>query len=142
MISIHKWDDLREFGITPLTGEACGIGMRLLCDLTEEGAKYVEDFLGNTVKLVEDSNWNSGAKYSVMLSRGIFTDLAAFILCSKYGNSYVRKDGMIFSTIDKDDDEMITRYNELSSEYGIDARYLKRGTAGTRNQHVMSGRVS
>jgi hypothetical protein len=35
--TITCWNDLREFGIDPLTGEACGLGYRILFDLDERG---------------------------------------------------------------------------------------------------------
>ena len=37
MKSIHCWDDLARYGVVPLTGEACGLSYRLLCDVTAHG---------------------------------------------------------------------------------------------------------
>ena len=37
MKSIRCWDDLSPFGIVPLTGEACGLSYRILCDVTAAG---------------------------------------------------------------------------------------------------------
>ena len=42
MKTISSWDDLKAYGIDPLTAEACGLGYRLLCDLTAEGKKILE----------------------------------------------------------------------------------------------------
>ena len=39
MQTIRSWDDLSAFGIVPLTGEACGLSYRLLCDVTAQGKK-------------------------------------------------------------------------------------------------------
>ena len=37
MKSIRCWDDLSKHGIIPLTGEACGLSYRILCDVTATG---------------------------------------------------------------------------------------------------------
>ena len=37
MKTISQWRHLEEYGIVPLTGEACGLMYRILCDLTEHG---------------------------------------------------------------------------------------------------------
>jgi hypothetical protein len=39
MAKTIKWDDLRKYGINPLTGEACRFGQRILTDLIERGRK-------------------------------------------------------------------------------------------------------
>lgn len=41
MKTVRRWDDLAEFGIVPLTGEACGLMYRILCDLTDRGKRIV-----------------------------------------------------------------------------------------------------
>ncbi len=38
---IHDWNDLRAYGINYLTGEACAVGKRLLCDVNERGRAVV-----------------------------------------------------------------------------------------------------
>ena len=42
MKCIHSWDDLSLHGIVPLTGEACGLMYRILCDVTAPGKKTLE----------------------------------------------------------------------------------------------------
>ena len=46
MQSIHAWDDLSRYGIIPLTGEACGLMYRILCDVTRRGQKTLEKAFG------------------------------------------------------------------------------------------------
>lgn len=58
MYQLNSIRDLEQFGIIPLTGEACSIGMRMLCDLTTQGKAIVEECFGVTCS---QSNWNSGA---------------------------------------------------------------------------------
>jgi hypothetical protein len=140
--TIESWYDLEAFGIIPLTGEACGLMMRLLCDVTEGGRKIVERFLGGTVAIKPGSHWNGGSKDdphvgSVLLPRGIFTDLAAFTLCvTGTGTVASCKDGTVMECdgpLDGDEENI----------YRI-ARYYRRSTdpgTGDRNRHAMSGRV-
>lgn len=42
MKTVRSWNDLRPYGIDLLTGEACGMMYRYLCDVTEQGKKAVE----------------------------------------------------------------------------------------------------
>lgn len=160
MRTINSWNDLEAFGIVALTGEACGYAMRLLCDVTEGGKLLVERFLGGNVTIRPGSNWNGGSKDdphvgSVLLSRGVFTDLAAFCLLRNGGRGSVaaREDGTVLEwderelhgfqdgTLDEDKRSEIRETYERA--YGI-KRYYRRSTdpgTGDRNQHMMSGRT-
>jgi hypothetical protein len=74
---------LEDYGIIPLTGEACSLNMRILCDLTRSGCKVITDFF-NTIP-VEGSNWNSGYVdnphvASVMIPRSCLQDLEQFAI--------------------------------------------------------------
>ena len=46
MKTVSCWDHLRPYGINALTGEACSLMYRLLCDITEEGKHVIEKCLG------------------------------------------------------------------------------------------------
>ena len=59
MKTVSCWDEIRPCGIDALTGEACSLGYRLLCDLTARGRAIVERCLG--VK-IQSENWNGGSK--------------------------------------------------------------------------------
>jgi hypothetical protein len=50
-ISGTESDALRRFGIGMLTGEACALGERVLCDVTEEGLKLLELAFDARIKL-------------------------------------------------------------------------------------------
>ncbi len=139
---INGWHNLESFGIISLTGEACGLGLRQLCDLTPKGADLVSDFLGGNVKFTEGSNWNqSGAITSVMLPRGILQDLAIFCLLRKYPVAAITKFGQVIGM----DDETLTSYKSDAAwmEANILRVHSKAGTAraGFRNKHEMTGRV-
>jgi len=143
MRTIDCWNDLEEFGIIPLTGEACGLSMRLLCDVTADGASLIERFLGGTVTITKRSNWNEGREEdfhvgSVMLPRSIFGDLAAFLLYTKSTHSIITlEDGSIHEV----DDDMLRRYRGMSMIKRVWRGSTDPGT-GDRNEHAMSGRIS
>ena len=69
--------DLEQFGVLPLTGEACGVGMRMLCDLTQEGVDLIREFM--RVEPTADA-WNSKGIKSIMLPRALFQDLWIFAM--------------------------------------------------------------
>lgn len=54
MKSIYSWQDFRKYGIDILTGESCGLGMRLLADVNADGWKLLDEFFGNT----HSKNWD------------------------------------------------------------------------------------
>lgn len=85
MKTICCLNDLREFGIEPLTGEADSLGFRVLCDLTTRGAKIVSETFGLTGKSAFPENWNCGSKDvphigSVMLAHDAYTSIGVIAL--------------------------------------------------------------
>ena len=144
--TLAGWDHLRPFGIDVLTGEACGLGYRLLCDVTARGKAIVEKCLG-TPTLTFFERWNTGSKDDphvgcLMLVPEMFTPLAVFaVLESGHKECWVTKNGGVYA-IDPDDPqdaiEAIRRWLGVESM----RRFSYRGTAGDRNVHVMSGRTA
>ena len=59
MHRINCWDDMHQFGIELLTGEACGLSYRLLCDVTQRGKLTIQKALG-VENLGLPDNWNRG----------------------------------------------------------------------------------
>ena len=80
--SVSSWEDMERYGVFALTGEACTLSMRLLCDVDSNGRQLLTKFLGGNVTLDPGSNWNSskGACSSIMLPHGILCELGAFAL--------------------------------------------------------------
>ena len=78
MKTVSSWDHLRAYGIDPLTGEACSLAYRILCDITEDGQRVIEKCLG--CQLQPPENWNSGAVGSVMLCPEMLVPIAVFAL--------------------------------------------------------------
>src|SRR4029077_15887490 len=84
MKTIVRWDHLSEFGIIPLTGESCGLGYRMLCDVTVKGKIILEKCLGIPA-LKPPPNGNTGSEAephvgSIMLAPELLVPLAVFAL--------------------------------------------------------------
>lgn len=88
LTNIESSNPLQDFGVNMLTGEACAFSMRVLCDLNEDGASLIRDFLGlghGTTREVFAENWNSTvgdspAIASVMLTREVIPALIRFAM--------------------------------------------------------------
>jgi hypothetical protein len=138
--SVRCWNDLERFGIVALTGEACGLSMRILCDVTARGKELVERFLAVNVR--GDSNWNGGGGEphvaSVLLPHSILGELGAFALVmTGSGAVAALEDG---AAVEFED----TPNAEWERIYGV-RRYYRRSTApgtGDRNEHQASGRTT
>src|SRR3954469_23798003 len=84
MKPVHSWNDLERYGIIPLTGESCGLGYRLLCDVTAQGKNVLEKCLG-TPNLNLPESWNRGSEQDphvgcIMLAHEMLRPLAVFAL--------------------------------------------------------------
>ena len=145
MKTITRWDHLSEFGIVPLTGESCGLGYRMLCDVTAKGKTILEKCLGIPDLHLPES-WNQGSQAephvgSVLLAPELLVPIAVFALLEngckevwKVENQGVH--GIQFSD-PPDTAESLKKW--LGAERL--RRLAYRGTASDRNVHVMSGRV-
>ena len=161
-------DDLKEFGFNLLTGEACGIGMRILTDLTEEGCAIWREF---TRSEAAADNWNSGGVKSIMLPRSILEDLWLFchIRANKaqaiFRGGFVNKadwtetalDGEIYkhpsekwyrkdaqNWVVEDERDWLEIKGHVECGIFHIAKFYKQSTApgtGIDNQHAFSGRV-
>ena len=145
MKTIGSWNDLRAHGIEVLTGEACGLSYRILCDVTARGKATVEKALGvRELRLPE--GWNRGEESdphvgSILLAPELLPLLGIFALleagCSEVWRT---SDGGVVGF--EPGDDAATKESVLRS---LADRLLRRfayaGTAGDRNVHVMSGRI-
>lgn len=75
---ISEIQDLREFGINYLTGEACALSMRGLYDLDDQGIEIVCEALSISREGLA-GGWNSGGA-SIMLSADMVPTLGVFAL--------------------------------------------------------------
>jgi len=146
---IEGWSELRPFGFIKLTGESCGIGIRVLVDLTKEALGIMEEFL--STKLATGNNWNfsDGQVASLMLPWEMWRDIAVYC-CLKYGAyaalsvSY-RDDNFSSSFVQGATkeiyDEKIEGWRKMwPAGMRLYFRSTDSGT-GLRNQHFFSGRT-
>jgi hypothetical protein len=154
MISINGWNDLQKYGIEWLTGEACGLGYRILCDVNKNGKHVLEKCLGvPNIELAE--NWNTRSSIgehigSIMLAPDMLKPLAIFALL-EYGCREVLFDeesGSVYGVEARDTPECVEEWKSIHAGWHKEGeprksmrRYAYAGTAGDRNVHMMSGRV-
>jgi hypothetical protein len=69
--------DWKQLGVIYLTGEACNLNMRVLCDLTQQAKETVLELLGlpQDTKLGEAANGGGEAVASMMIPRDMFNDI-------------------------------------------------------------------
>ena len=147
-VHINGWNDLKQFGINPLTGEACKLSMRTLCDLSDKGVMLICDFLGLQPNGF-NANWNSKvdndpAVASIMLTRGIFDDLCKFAIFTVSNYKYAHKaaDGTwhgygadFVHNLGYSEDKL------FATVPGDWYRNPKAPEAGSRNVHQFTGRT-
>ena len=146
MKTIRCWDDLSQFGIVPLTGEACGLSYRILCDVTARGRKILQKALGlPELRLAESWNRaNADVPHvgSIMLAPEALSFVGIFALLENGCTEVVQIKGCGLHAFEQDDPpERVANFNRIHAG-GIGRRFAYAGTAGDRNRHVMSGRVS
>jgi len=164
-------DSLREFGIYLLTGEACGIGMRILADVSALGRQIIQEFM--RVELNADA-WNSetdGHEHvaSIMLPTSILEDLWIFChlrqnTANVFRGGYVSVDQWTethYESLDTshkhpiktwtsqvwvvDDEHMKLIRDRIDREcFYIERSYRLSSHPGTGldNEHAMSGRIT
>lgn len=146
MRRVTCWNDLAPFGFSCLTGEACGLGYRILFDVTERGRKALGKCFGiPDMRLAEP--WNCGdptdpAVGSVLMARELLTPLGIFALL-EHGCTEVwqYQNGYLLGIEATDPPEQIAAAAKLGESERVRV-YAYRGTAGDRNVHAMSGRVT
>ena len=140
MKTVSSWDHLRPFGIEALTGEACSLMYRVLCDLTENGKRIVERCLSVQI---QSENWNRGSDAaphvaSIMVTNEMLVPLAVFALLES-GCREVWVTNRAAIGVDPDDSE--DDVERIKCVYKPVRRFAYHGPFEDRNQHQMSGRV-
>lgn len=145
MKTIRCWDDLRPYGIVVLTGEACGLGYRILCDVTEPGKKVLEKAL-EVARLHLHENWNRGPTEdphvgSIMLAPELLVPVGVFALLENGCSEVWLTKGRSLVGLESDDSsQVVENFRQVYAE-NLTRRFAYRGTAGDRNVHAMTGRV-
>ena len=140
MKTISCWDHLGPYGVLALTGEACSLGYRLLCDLTENGKRIVERCLSVHI---ESENWNHGSDAaphiaSIMLTHEMLMPLAVFALLESGCHEVWTTGGAAIGIEPGDPADQAERLKQV---YKLGRRFAYHGPFQDRNQHQMSGRV-
>jgi hypothetical protein len=144
MKAIHSWNDLAAYGIVPLTGEACGLGYRLLFDVTASGKKILEKCFG-TPNLNLPEAWNRGGETDphvgcIMLTHEVLQPIAVFALLESGCKEVHLVKGSVYGLEPSDPPTAIEDVKRWAKvDYARRLAYA--GTAGDRNVHIMSGRV-
>lgn len=75
-------DTIREAGIITLTGEACALSQRVLCDLTNDGVDLMTQYWGLPpgTQFKAKYNHRDGQVASCFIDRDAFTSIAIFYL--------------------------------------------------------------
>jgi hypothetical protein len=146
MKSVSCWQDLEPFGFHALTGESCGLMYRVLFDLTTEGQQVAQKCFG-VPKLHLADPWNRGDAAqphvgSIMLSPEMLVPLAVFALLeSGCSECWVYANGAVFGVEPGDGKDQVEACHRVSRDQLV--RTLRYGgTAGDRNVHLMTGRVT
>ena len=145
MKTITCWNDLRPYGIDLLTGEACGLSYRFLCDVTERGRKILERWLSVPELHLSDA-WNRGDVAdphvgSILLTPEVLAGISVFALLeSGCTECWVCRNGSVLGVEADDPPEQIAASKRMRAD-NIARVFRSQGTAGDRNVHVMSGRI-
>ena len=145
MKTIRCWDDLSQFGIVALTGEACGLSYRILCDVTAQGKKILEKAFGlPELRLAE--SWNPGAADdphvgSVMLAPEVLNFVGVFALLENGCTEVLQSKAADCTALSRMIRRIAWQDSRGYTRMVLGRRFAYAGTAGDRNQHVMSGRV-
>lgn len=139
-------EDLRELGIIPLTGEADNLGLRVLCDLTQEGLKVMRETYG-AIQFAKNWNHSQGQVASCMIAYHEWQSPAIVGYCLA-GKTVIRTTkaicvlgaGDVFTVEPYTINEAawpVRELGEIIRVYHTDAGQPR---AGTRNIHLFSGR--
>lgn len=145
MKTIGCWDDMSTYGVVPLTGEACGLMYRILCDVTAQGKRVLEKAL-DVVELRLQENWNRGTADnahvgSVMLAREVLPFIGVFALLEHGCPEVWLTKGNTLVGIERTDSREAVELFKRFHASDLVRRFAYSGTAGDRNQHMMSGRA-
>lgn len=151
MKRIYNMQDLVQFGINPLTGEACAYSMRILCDLSEKGCENLSAFFGlPRPQVTFQPNWNSkvgedDAVASIMLVRSLVPDLGRFLLYRDGADVVIGEPDGAMLGLSNTDENFKAHLEYAMTEHARGRGFcvwhnFGKGTTG-RNQHTFTGRT-
>jgi hypothetical protein len=154
-VTLHSFDDLKQYGVNPLTGEACAYGRRILCDLSEQGVILLTAYYGlsHTIEarhaFPRNMNGMVGewpAVAGVMIARAAISDLMVFALLHVGQFDYVLQTPDHSFTGFNEGDHYSEHYLHAGLPEGYrvlhnEAKRCQQPHVGDRNVHAMSGRI-
>ena len=144
--TVRNIQDLLQFGIDALTGEACAFNMRILCDVNEDGRALLADFFGIEKTAFKEA-WNrfvdgKDAVGSIMLTPNIVPKLAQFAFFRKdYKAVVVFANGTVSALNDTDIPDYKDRPLPGQNLMFNPTTTSSQPHVGSRNVHAMTGRV-
>lgn len=147
---VSSFNDLAQFGINFLTGEACAYSMRLLCDVNQEGKELLADFFGMPNIQLGDK-WNSTVNGqpsvgSIMIGRSFLKELAQFAFFRVGALAVAHAPHTIIGIFTEERLEGYRKLNEGIDKPGFSfclnhALASRAPVVGSRNVHAMTGRT-
>lgn len=153
---VYSFHDLTQFGINALTGESCGFGLRMLCDVTEQGKSLLTDYFG-CANLDLSPAWNSHTNGepvvgSIMLSHQLLRPLAEFVFFTKgalaiMSNSqevmglFTAEEVALYEAKERDDKASLSPLNWRLQYKPLNYR-ADGSSSGSRHQHAMTARIN
>lgn len=125
MHTIQEFRQLERFGFNILTGEACNLGLRILCDVNEDGKLLFCRTLGIPVTSELSEPWNPRSLIqdkipvgSVFVPRDLYGTLAVFCLYSLTDVSVVLQVQQSFLGLGKNEE-----YHHHQELYDLAVKY-------------------
>ena len=147
--------DLREWGFDCLTGEACGLGIRLLYDVNDLGRTILSRTMGmEQHQLILNPSWNGGAfnKGSVLLTYDQALTCALFGMllhdkCIQVMQPYVEFGHLQPQLYGLENKDEVGLFSDTLVGYPVGTTfktYKLSGMPGTgdRNKHMFTGRIN
>lgn len=144
--------DAEQFGISPITGEACNLSLRKLCDVNAAGLALLEDYLRTTITLQDPTNSSVDGKPTVgclLLAPAVLRDIARYGMASSGALAVVESiDGTLTPVYDQAYldrySAMVDSHEEQKRDRMFTIQRFSRGTGprvGNSNVHMATGRV-
>lgn len=115
-------DEMKERGIKILTGEACALSMRLLCEVSRDVMQDYIEYTGIPVNIdsIPTSCYNDRDAYSVYLTRDSIKNLIIFQLVREYElvNEILTLNGSLDFLLCGNRDDIRNHLDEYREVYG------------------------
>lgn len=145
MRTILTWGDLTPYGIVPLPDRACGLGYRILCDLTAKGKQTLKRAL-SVQELFLDPPRQAGPPESphvgsIMLAPGMLTFLGLFALLEWGADEVFLTTDQRMTGFNPNDLPTIRQFFEDWYRDEVIRQFACRGTVQERELHYRLDRV-